>query len=63
VGWLNYLTGLVSGQPPELTEKLADAALCSSLPLNARCDEVDAGHNISRKRFSPVMARFGLSAT
>jgi len=48
---------LVPAQPPELTEKLADPALCASLPLNARCGEVRAGQNMARKRFSPVMAR------
>jgi len=59
---LDYHTGLVPGQPPELTEKLADPALCPSMPLNARCGEVDPAHNISRKRFFPAMARSGLQA-
>src|SRR5215470_5822215 len=62
-GWLNYHTCFAPGQPPERRKNLADPALCSSLPLNARCGEVGAGHNISRKRSSPAMARFGLSAT
>jgi hypothetical protein len=43
-------------------EKLADPAFCPSLPLNARCGEVDAGLNIPRNRFSHVTGRFGLSA-
>jgi hypothetical protein len=61
-GWLNYHICLVPVQPLELMEKLADPAFCPSLPLNARCGEVDAGLNIPRNRFSHVTARFGLSA-
>ena len=40
-GWVDYHTCSVSVQPPELTEKLADHALCPSLPLNARCGEIE----------------------
>jgi hypothetical protein len=60
---LNYHTGSVPVQPPELTKKLADPALYPSLPLNARCGEVHVALNIPRNRFSHVTARFSLSAT
>jgi hypothetical protein len=39
-------------QPPQLTEKLADPALCPSLPLNARCGETDAGLKMRVTGFS-----------
>ena len=54
---------LCSGATAGTTEKLADPPLCSSLPLNARCGEVGAGHNISRMRSSARWLAFGLSAT